>query len=124
MAVRTARAAVRAHRRILLSGCAIGAVCLTGAPGVAHDLAATMASYTSATVEYEEGPFKGERYQPNVNPRSLAKLATTYRVAGALEGLTVGGALRYQCTTYAEGTDWASADLPFRMEQAATRSST
>ena len=76
-----------------------------------------MASYTYANVEYEAGPFAGERYQPNVNPRSLAKLATTYQIGGALEGLTVGGALRYQSAIYAEGTDWASADLPFKMEQ-------
>jgi outer membrane receptor for ferric coprogen and ferric-rhodotorulic acid len=76
-----------------------------------------MASLTYATTEYADGENDGEPFEPNVNPKTLVKLGTTYAMGGGFEGLTVGGALRYQSGTYAEGTDWASADLPFRMEQ-------
>ena len=87
--------------------------------GAVTDRWNVMASVTYANSEYREGENRGQRYEPNVNPRSLVKLATTYAMGGALENLTVGGALRYQSKTCVDGSagDWASADLPFEMEQ-------
>jgi outer membrane receptor for ferric coprogen and ferric-rhodotorulic acid len=78
-------------------------------------------SYTYANSETIEGENEGERFEPNYNPKVIAKLGTTYELGGALSDLTVGGAIRYQSETYADGPDgdWASAGVPFRIEQPA-----
>jgi outer membrane receptor for ferric coprogen and ferric-rhodotorulic acid len=74
------------------------------------------ASYTYANSEYVEGPSEGERYDPSYSPQHLGKLATTYALPGALEGLTVGAGMRAQSGLYAEGEAWPSL-APFRIEQ-------
>jgi outer membrane receptor for ferric coprogen and ferric-rhodotorulic acid len=87
--------------------------------GAVNDRWNLFGSYTYADSETIEGENEGERFEPNYNPRTIVKLGTTYRLAGALDDLTLGGALRYQSRTYADGPtgDWASAGQPFRIEQ-------
>jgi len=85
--------------------------------GAVSDRWNVFAGYTHVISEYEEGENSGDRFEPNVNPENLLKLGTTYQFAGALKDLTLGGSLRYQSETYSEGSDWASADQPFKMRQ-------
>lgn len=89
------------------------------ASGAVNDRWNLFASFTWADSETIEGENEGERFEPNYNPRVIAKAGTTYRLAGALSDLTVGGAIRYQSETYADGPagDWASAGVPFRVQQ-------
>jgi outer membrane receptor for ferric coprogen and ferric-rhodotorulic acid len=87
--------------------------------GAVSDRWNLFASYTYANSETIEGENEGERFEPNYNPQNIAKLGTTYRFAGLQERLTVGGAIRYQSKTYVDGPngDWASAGVPFYIEQ-------
>ncbi|MDQ7774383.1 TonB-dependent siderophore receptor [Paracoccus aminovorans] len=87
--------------------------------GAVSDRWNVAASYTYAHAEYEEGEDAGQRYNTGTAPLHLVKLNTTYRLAGALEGLTVGGALRYQSRTYQDNPDGSfdSGGAPYAMRQ-------
>lgn len=74
------------------------------------------ASYTYAISEYAEGPNEGARYGTDMAPDHLAKLATTYRLAGALENLTLGGSLLVSSGLEAQGDSWTSG-LPYHIRQ-------
>lgn len=74
------------------------------------------ASYTYATSEYAEGPNDGMRYGTDMAPDHLAKLATTYRLSGPLEQLTLGGSLMVSSGLEAQGNSWTSG-LPYHIRQ-------
>lgn len=74
------------------------------------------ASYTYATSEYAEGPNDGMRYGTDMAPDHLAKLATTYRLSGPLEQLTLGGSLMVSSGLKAQGNSWTSG-LPYHIRQ-------
>lgn len=59
--------------------------------------------YTLADAAYSKGARDGRRFNTVTVPRHLIKLNTTYRFAGNLEGLTIGGSLQAQSDTYSEG---------------------
>ena len=73
---------------------------INGAPAPGWNLGL---GYTYADSGYSAGPNDGKRFNPDTVPRHLAKLNATYAFGGALEGLTLGGALRAQSGIYAEG---------------------
>lgn len=74
------------------------------------------ASYTYQKSDYAEGPNEGMRYATDTVPEQLAKLTTSYRMGGALEGLVVGGAVSAQSRLSAKGDYWANG-LPFEIIQ-------
>lgn len=78
------------------------------------------ASYTYANSKIQEGTDEGERFRTYMNPQRIAKLSTAYRLGGALEGLTLGGSVRYQSEIYLDGLDggdWTSGGAPFYLHQ-------
>ena len=75
-----------------------------------------MASYTYAYAAYAAGPNDGQRYSPDTTPVHVAKLSTTYDLAGAVPGLTIGGAARAQSGIYADGVGLTTGE-PFRIAQ-------
>lgn len=87
--------------------------------GAVNDRWNLWASYSYTTSEYREGERTGERYATNTSPRQMLKLGTTYDMAGALEGLTVGGSLRYQSKVFADKPEggWSSGGVPYYMQQ-------
>ena len=50
------------------------------------------------------------------HPRKLLKLFTTYRLTGALDGLTVGGGVNWRSKNFSEGTNPVT-NAPFRFQQ-------
>lgn len=74
------------------------------------------ASYTYTRSEFVEGENEGERYNPNIYPVHMAKLATAYDLAGPLAGWTLGGAVRAQSEVHLDGEAWTDG-TPFRIEQ-------
>ena len=75
-----------------------------------------MASYTYAYAKYAEGPNAGQRFNADSAPVHVAKLSTTYDLAGSLSGLTLGGAVRAQSGVYSEGVGLVTGE-PFRISQ-------
>lgn len=76
---------------------------LTGSPAEGWNLSL---SYTYADSQYAAGPQDGERFGAGTVPRNLGKLSATYAfTGGALDGLTLGGAIRAQSGLYSDGTD-------------------
>lgn len=87
--------------------------------GAVNDRWNLAASYAYADAKYREGQNAGQRYNTGSAPLHLLKLNTTYRLAGALEGLTVGGSLRYQSRIYQDSPEGSfdSGNAPFYMRQ-------
>lgn len=89
---------------------------LTGTIGERWNIAA---GYTYAKVKYQEGENAGQRFNTGTAPLHLLKLGATYRMAGALDGLTLGGALRFQSRTFVDAPEGSfdSGGLPYRIDQ-------
>ncbi|MBK4217129.1 TonB-dependent siderophore receptor [Paracoccus caeni] len=87
--------------------------------GAINDRWNVWASYTYANSKYREGEKSGQRFNTATSPEHLLKLGATYDLAGALEGLTVGGSLRYQSVIFADepGGGWSSGGVPYRLQQ-------
>lgn len=75
-----------------------------------------MAGYTWQNAEFVAGPNEGERYNPAYTPKQLAKLATTYDLAGTFEGVTLGASMQAQSGVYSEGVAWPG-NAAYRIEQ-------
>ena len=62
-----------------------------------------MAGYTNTQTKYVRDASEVNIGQPirTLDPRHLLRLFTTYRFPGALHGLTVGGGVQAQSSTYA-----------------------
>jgi outer membrane receptor for ferric coprogen and ferric-rhodotorulic acid len=68
------------------------------------------AGYTYARSEYASGTRKGELYNERSSPENMVKIFSTYRLGGALDGLTLGGGVRWQSKVFYKGSN-------FRIEQ-------
>lgn len=86
------------------------------ATGAITDRWDVMIGYSHARAEFTEGPNDGQAYGTDTTPLNLLKAATTYRLAGALEGWTVGGSVLAQSALTAEGVGWLSG-IPYAIRQ-------
>src|SRR5690606_34764476 len=64
-----------------------------------------MAGYTNTQTKYVRDGNQANLGQPirTLDPRHLLRLFTTYRFPGALQGLTIGGGVQAQSSSYAAG---------------------
>lgn len=76
-----------------------------------------MAGYTYADPKYVEGDNDGEPYRTDYYPRHIAKLATTYDLAGSLQGLTVGASMQAQSGLHYDDSFWFDDTMTFSIRQ-------